>query len=445
MVALLVKIGPEISRPDFWTALARPFPGLDLSWMPDWFRAQNPWVFVRLAEPARAGETWGYLSLYLANVYLPFALAVPVLYLFFWRKLIRVREFYADARDAQLVGTAETLPAALLLNATLQAMTPAPAGRTARVWMCIRRMVTARFKPGLLALHPQAEEREMALAEPLLVFGSPWKLAVWTGVALLLLELILRNSLTLSYISQPGPYLPLLTSFLVFSTWLLPQTCVGRPARGLLWQIFCLAVVFMVVKISLNILDGGLVLFSLASGRLGALGSVLDVYVRSMLGAGGADMEPVFGTADFNWPQMIDWHIVRPIAFFLFYAAPLLLVTLMVEAWLRQRALTWYVLADRLKRVFVVIVVVLALAQVLVFIPLGERLFFPMFYESWPGLSMAIGLVLLVAAGIAFGLAHRRLSCLCPGCKEHVVEPFTLGKSCPHCGMQLHPWLVAPY
>ena len=59
---------------------------------------------------------------------------------------------------------------------------------------------------GPLAYHPNRNTLLDALDDPILAFGRPWQIALWTGLAVLLLELMLRGSLTILYISQPGPH-----------------------------------------------------------------------------------------------------------------------------------------------------------------------------------------------------------------------------------------------
>lgn len=448
LLSVLVAMGPEITQDAFWLGLARtvPIPGFDLSWAPAMLQAQRPEAWKLLADPAN-NAVWSYALLYLGNVFLPFALAVPVLYLFFWRKLMRVREFYADAYAAAMTGNPDRIEDAVALTRALTALADPPAARLAQLRRLISRpfLWLGKLKP--FRTWPETTERAEALANPLSIFGPPWQIALWTGAAVLLLEIILRSSLTLIYISQPGPHLPLLTASIIFSLWLLPRLCAGASLRSLLRPIASLSLIFVLVKLAMTFLDAIFVLTAMIFGRLGAVGAITDLYLRSQLGFGGLASGPIFG-GDFGWPQMIDWHIVRPIAYFCAFGLALLIFFLLTDAWLRQRALTWYRLGERVKRVFWLQMAALALIEVLVLIPLANRLFFPMIYtwdSPWFYAALLIGLLLAIVAAALFFAYHRRLAGRCPRCQGQGDGPFLLGKTCPHCGAILHPWLLASY
>lgn len=448
LVAIMVEIGPEIVRAEFWRGLSQllPIPGLDLTWIRDLLEANNPGIFQRIGDPSAKG-TWAYFIFYLANTYLPFLLATPVLYFFFWRKLMRVREFYADARAADLMGSARVVEDAMILNQALSAVPniETTAQTSFRQKAQVFSVRVQRFS--FLSYHPNQQDRRRALDDPLTISSPAWNVAVWTGVAVLLLELILRNSLTLPYLWQPGAHLPLITASLVFSLWLLPGLCKGRRDGYQLRTILLLAVLFVLVKLSLNFLDGVFVFGAWISGGLDSVGGIVDVYLRSMLGAYGATMAPIVGPG-FDWPQIIDWHIVRPIAYYLFFALPLLIATLAADVWLKGKVLTWYRLGERIKSVFWAIIIVLVALQLLILIPVGNRLFFPFFYETTgliSYLSVLLGVLLLLGSGTAFGIWHRRLARLCPQCQTSIGGNFVLGKHCPQCGARLHAWLLARY
>lgn len=448
LVAVLVDIGPEIVQREFWRALSGlvPLPGFDLTWMWEWMHARDPAAMQRLGDPT-AAESWAFHIFYLANIFLPLLLAVPFLSLFLWRKLLRVREFYADARAAELMDSAEAVHQAMVLHQVLSGVQAPSAGACAILTRprALLRHVVAKFPP--LSYHPSRAERKQALRQPATIYGRSWHIALWTGLTLLLLELILRSSLTLPYLSQPGAHLPLLTASLVFSVWLLPRVCSGWPLPRLLRTILALSLVFILVKLSLNILDGLFVLAAMSLGHLDTVGAILDAYLRSMLGPYGAGIEPIVGPG-FDWPQIIDWHILRPILYYLLFALPALIATLLIDAWLKQRVLLWYAWGERIRRVFGAITLALVSVQWLAWVPLGNRLFFPFFYEGmgWPTLlGMGLGGGLLLATGLFLYRQHSRHARRCPACHEIAPGPFQLGACCPQCQAPFHPWLLARY
>ncbi len=447
LVVILMRMGPEVTSQAFWNAAAATIgiPGISLQWVPEMMRAQNPYVFDLMVDPTRIEQFWGYAIFYIENIYLPFLVAVPVLYLFFWRKLMRVREFYADLRAASWIGDSQRVIDAMTLHKTLAAMRPpATIKRLARLSNVFAFSIPSLG--GILAFHPTEEERKEVLHSPLRLFGAPWRIAFWTGVAVLLLEIILRSSLTMIYIAQPAPYLPLLTATAVFSVWLLPRIYAGENFHSLLKTSFRMAAIFILVKLSINFLDAIFLAFAAMFGQLGAVGGMLDAYLRSMLGGAGATVGPIFG-GEFGWAQIIDWQIIRPIAYYLFFGIPLLTAALAAFIWLIQKTLTWYRAGRKIVAVFWGVLLALLLAQLLLAYPIANLLFFPMIYDfTWKTAFMVIaGLLLLAIAIPLFYQKDRRYARVCPKCGQSIAGDFTPGQACPHCRTPLHPWLNAPY
>lgn len=447
LIVMLVEIGPEIAQPKFWVALGHllPLPGLDLQPMREFLRAENPAVFDRIADPTQK-DTWGLLLYYHSLAHLPFVFCVPVLYLFFWRKLMRVREFYADARAAMLMGNAEVVIHAKIAYEGLLMLSPVPACH----WP---ERLKARFNGflnqiPLLSFHPPLDLLKQALEEdPLVAFGAPWKIAAWTGGAIFLLDLILRGNLTAAYISEPGPHLPLLAASTVFAVWLLPQVCQGRSLRTLAGPLIKMVLLFIIIKLTLTFLDGLLLVTAFWLGNLEGLGRIIDLWAYSFAGVPAGDLPQLLGY-EVSWEDFLGLHIFGPIAYFLFFGWPVIVVTLLADIWLKQRVLTWYVLAGRVRYIFWVITITLLVLQLLVAIPLGNRLFFPLIYPDWPLLvitGLALGIFIAVAAGVTFRRYHRSLAHCCPHCQHMVTGGFELGRPCPHCAEELHAWLIARY
>lgn len=451
LVAVLIAIGPEITQDGFWHELGRlvPLPGLDLHPLRDRLASLNPDVWQRLADPT-GGGAWGYFLLYLTNVFLPFVLAVPVLVVFFWRKLMRVRELYADAFALALVGSTDPgrdLEETIALYHThLQLLPPPAQGPLARLRLRPATVFAWPAPGNLFGYAPPPAERVAALADLLRLYGRPWQMAFWTGVAVLLLELILRGSLTLPYITQPGPHLPLLTAILAFSLWLWPRVAAGQSLRDLLPAIAGLVLIFTGLKLTPYAFDGLFLALAVALGRLETLGAMLDTYLRAQIGLSATE-EAIFGGA-FGWPQFLEWHLLRPAAYYVLFGIPLLGGLLGFEVGLRRLVLTWYPLGRRVHRVFALLLLGLTALAALVFIPLANRLFFPAFYPPIsPALALAWGCALIPTLGgvLLLILGHARIGRRCPACRESVPGPFVPGKRCPHCEVLLHPWLLSAH
>ena len=248
MVLFVVMVSPEILRPEFWAyvserlaALTPGFPTLDLSWVLDSLQQQNAYAFQRLQDPAGRDALWLSSSLYLVGALLPFVLVGAVLWLFYWPRLMRVRELYADARSAEMLRDPDAALNALSLHGIL---TLAPEPETRTPWQHLRdgwsrALWQARGLPmklpvvgRLFALHPSRDTRERCLADPVRVFGKPHEIAITVGLAAILLDLATRGILTAAYIYEPGPFLPVLIAFVIIAIWLLPQVSIaGRGTR----------------------------------------------------------------------------------------------------------------------------------------------------------------------------------------------------------------------
>ena len=446
-VSILVRVGPEITQHAFWSQVTQlmPFPALDLHWIPDTLQAQNPVVFDRLAHAD--SSDWIYAILYLANVFLPLALAVPVLYIFFWRQLMRTREYYADARAALAVKSTYWIRQAMILNRSLTGIVPVTSSSLQNIFQKTWHQLQHRMlQIPLLSYHTTDQDRIVSLQKPLRVYGKPWQIALWTGIAIVLLEFMLRSSLTMIYIVQPGPHLSLLTATIVFSIWLLPHICQGRNLKQLTGMTFQMVLIFMLVKLSINFIDLMLVGVATKSGQLGTMAPAVDIYLRSMLGFAGAKTGPIFG-AEFDWPQMISWHILRPIAYYLFFGIPVLTTVLVALAAIQKLTLRLYTRKANVKKIWWMLLMAGVLFVSFVLIPLGNLLFFSMFYElSWSLLFRAV-LVFLITLAMIIGLfiLLRREGGTCPHCQHTIDSTFFLGQTCPVCDHVLHRWLIAPF
>ena len=467
----IIEVGPEVLRWEFWrdlsNHLANTLPGLptpDLVPIFEGLRAQNPTLVERLADPARRIENWQPFFLYLSSSHAPFFLAGVLLWGYYWRRLLRVREFYADARAAALVGDAEVIPRAMLMHKLAVSMveTNPPVqgqgihlGSRIRVWVDgLRRALKSNLPewPALrrqLAWAPTDDERKACLADPLVAFGSERTIAVSVGLAVILLDAVQRGTLTAAFITEPGAYVPMLAGFFVFGLWMLPRVCAGQTLRGGLWRSLIRIVTwFTALKLLMYVADLLVGLLMMASNPAG-WGRVLDLWVYSMVGGLGSDLPPIVN-AQVSWTQILEWHSVRPMAYFGLLMPPVLLLWLAMDVGLKRRALTWYALEGRVRWVFWTISSGLALLLGLLIIPLLNRVLFGYVYEAWSlGELTGLALALLVgmAGTIAFLLADRRLGKRCPRCGQEVEANFQPGTYCQAngCGQPLHAWLTAPY
>lgn len=460
LAAFVIEFGPEVLRLEFWTQISaymsRAAPGFaapDLTPLYTYLTQIKPELTAQLADPALRSTNWQHFLLYLVGAQWPFFIVAVVLLAVFWPRLLAVRELYADARAASLVGESALIPEAIGIHALLTATwhtgkSSLPA--RARAWVMSRAAWLSPAARNLRFDGALPPERLAALGDPLVAFG-PWpRIAVAAGLAVILLDLALRSTLAATFVAEPGAHLPFLIGFLTFSTWLLPRVCDNRgagrdPSLRLIAQ---LVAVFTAVKLSLHFLDG-LLMLGMVRAAPETLGRLVDAWVYAIVGAGGANLPPLLGV-EVTWDQFLQIHVARPILFYLLLMPPTLILFLWADTRARQRALTWYGDGAGVKRAFWWVTAVLAAALVLVVVPLFNHLLFPEIYSAWSWVAlagMAVGLLTVVAGTVAFIRCDRTRHgrCPIPGCEGISEGAYQLGATCPRCGARLHAWLAAAY
>ncbi len=469
LASFVIEVGPEVFRPEFWMTLsdhlADLLPGLprpDLAPVFERMRAGNPALVERLADPTRRIENWQPFFLYLVSSHAPFFLSGALLWGYYWRRLLRTREFYADARAAALVGDAGVIPRAILMHKLAVSMArAAPAGQEGgfgwrlRAWGnrlrsgLVLRLPEARLLRQQLAWSPPDDERRACLADPLVALGSERTIAVSAGVAVVLLDLVQRGALTAQHIAEPAAYVPMLAGFAVFAMWTLPRVCAGQTLRGGLWRSLLLILAwFTAIKLLPYVGDlfaGTLMMITDPAGW----GRAIDLWVYSMTGSLGPDLPAMVGAA-VSWAQILEWHVLRPMAFFALLMPPALFLCLAADLALKERVLSWYALGGRVREVFWMISGGVALILALLVIPLLDRVLFSYVYQTWSFwevVGMIFVIVLGLAGAVAFGLADRRWGKRCSHCGRQVDAEFRPGLHCPApgCHQPLHGWLAASY
>lgn len=191
----------------------------------------------------------GLLLSFLLNAFFPIAVTGLVLWLFFWRRMLRLQEFYADALvAAQGLGWAELGAAIARYGYSVRPAPPAQPG----LGNAIRRALVGRLarfgaEPGettafigtpdrwgwrsrrWLSLHPTLRERRLLWLEPQL-FLEEWPGVAWaTAVLVLTLDVMLVNPLTGYHLSAHPVHISTIGIFLLVSAWLMPMLALNRP------------------------------------------------------------------------------------------------------------------------------------------------------------------------------------------------------------------------
>ena len=452
LTLFVIQAAPEALQPEFWVTgselIAPGRPGPDLRWIYDTIYQWDPVMTEHLADPARQRENWLPHFYDLISTHLPFIASGLVLFVVFWRRLLRVRELYADARAAALMEDATIVREASALHSTIVALTPVPRSRWERLRGQVLRLPERIPVLGRqLALHPSYQERKDCLEEPIRAFGSWRWIAVSAGIAVALLDFLLRGTLTAAHIYKLDAHLSFLIAFFVFAVWLLPQVCRGGGSRrAFTRQVLLIVLLFTSIKLLPHLVDAGMSAVMLLTDPR-SWGAAMDLWAYSMSGGFASELPRIMGM-EVPWPQFINWHVVRPIVYFALLMPPILIAFLLADTALKRRVLTWYRMGKRVRSVFWGVSAVLALALALAVVPLCNWLLFPRVYGGWSAMALtgaAVALIGMVVGGVFFWRYDRRLAARCPGCGVPVPGPYRLGKQCERCGETLHPWLVANY
>lgn len=183
----------------------------------------------------------------------PIALTSGILYLFFWRWMLRVQEHYADLRAMRQGVSATALDKA---QGQLFAFSQQQQPLWWRAWSQFTGRLRALWPRPLdrlrrwFAAHPTRAERQAILAAPERVYAD-WQRVAWsTAVLSVGLDVIFASPLFLYHTISVHLY-PL-TALMLLSTWLLPQLILGQPIRRPLLRVMLLLVSIRAIWLALN-------------------------------------------------------------------------------------------------------------------------------------------------------------------------------------------------
>ena len=449
-IAFMMQNSARIFQPEFFRAFMGSTALLDM------LQQIHPELVERLADPSIAVPAWVSFMFFIVASHLPFIFSGLVLLLFFWRRLLRVRELYADAGAADCLGNPFPVRQAMVWYATLIGLREGP---PLSWWRKVRGQLWRPFqkwgktlgdKLGRpLALHPTLHQRKVCLEDPSKIYGSTWWGATTAGIAVVLLDFILRGLFTAPHVTNPGAHLPVLLGFLVISLSMLPTLCEGKlSGKQLVVRVGKMVGLFSLITLIPRLLDGigGMVLLIFSPDLLGRM---MDTYLSAALGFPVGSLIDAMGT-EIPWTMLVDFQIVRPILYYALVMPPILMGFLVLDVYIKRLTLTWYGIHEPVKwlvRSFWGETLVLVLLMGGGAIPLSSKLVFPEVYDLLTSFSLTgFGIVVLVMglAGWLWARSHRRYGGRCP-CGAVVSGWFCLGMRCPTCGELLHPWLVANY
>ncbi len=187
---------------------------------------------------------YGSLLIFLILSLWPIALTGGILYLFYWRWMLRLQEHYADLALAG-AGHAWRDVGVAMGSVTAAALAVAPA------WGA-RGAPRRRAGPAFFALHPDPAERKKVFESPDKLFGDWRRVAAATAALSIGLDVIFASPLFLYHPIRL--HLTVLTGLLLLGAWLLPQIRLGRPFGRDLARILAVVIGVRAAWLALNLL-----------------------------------------------------------------------------------------------------------------------------------------------------------------------------------------------
>jgi hypothetical protein len=218
---------------------------------PDAFAMLFPSDSIQDALNQGRAVEYGWLYLGLTYTLLPFAITCGVLAAGVWRRMVRVREFYADAAVAERYG-ADVARRSLNYLRTLSAFSGAAhADSPARNR---RRFNLPAGFSALVRYHPSAEERSQALANLAEVLTRPRDNGMLIGGVALLLSVLSSGAASVIWFGAQPALLPLLVIFAATSILMTPAV-MALPQQVSLRRILACAGLALLIGALYDVLN----------------------------------------------------------------------------------------------------------------------------------------------------------------------------------------------
>ncbi|MCP4538837.1 MAG: M48 family metalloprotease [Chloroflexi bacterium] len=387
-----------------------------------------------------------------ANATLPFILVGGILWLFYWRKLLRIREFYADAGVAHTQKNIDSLCYAFILGSRAKPDTgKAP---TISLWNKVKsriKEIGKQIKSALapptfvrkwFSTHPEFKRRIEALENPTRAYDHWLVTALSLGGIALILDILLATPLTLPYQGQWPMHFSVLVISVVVTLALMTPLVLGKSVYKSMLKIIGVVVALRFVWLMLTL---GLmwVLLILAPDLLE---ETLDAAIMSIARSTGFHDGPIVEDLTSFVLQASFVNIAQ-----VFIVLISLVLLIGSNMWLLRRLFTWYSFPqNEQKRQLVRIAYGIIAVTTTSF---GLSILTPITAALLRSDDTSILLLFLVAAcgfviaavGLGwFFYTDHKYARRCT-CGESVPGPYHLGKRCNSCKQLLHRWLIAEY
>ncbi len=384
----------------------------------------------------------GLVASFVLNSLWPMIIVGVIVWVFYWRKLLRTREFYADARAAQALRETSHVEQALVdyglglpllmprsTPSPITLPTPAPSLTLAfggDAWNTLRKT------------HPRLAERVDCLKAPERVFGSWLNTALVVGILVLLLDVLLVSPFASYYLSSFPMHSTVLSAFVAIAVSLLPSVALGRRLKGDIARIVAVVIALRLGWLALNI--GIAAALYLISPTMFA--EMLEEIARVWARFAGFSSGQIFENAGL---AIVEAGIAQ-LAFQAVIGLSLI-VFLYIDTWLKRRTFTWYAYSRIIAVCWGITGLLAFILGTLVLIPTTALIMDkPETLFNFASLSLIVVAILAAVIGAwVFIQANRRYGHRCPKCNTTAAGDFELGKRCEQCGEVFHPWLIADY
>ena len=396
---------------------------------------------------SRIPANWVLGGIYVLNSHMPIFYTTALLLLTVWRRLLRVREIYADAASANL-HQAAAMRTALLRYASIAALSPVNSLGPS-LSLNLFSVLPARIQSwkerltGWFDHHPDLPFREQSLINPGWALGDSKALGQTAGTLMLLIDVMLVSSFTIAYVTEVPGLLSVLVGLAAIAWGLSPLFVVsGQSSWTQIKSILTAVGWALAIRTVFHFLNVALVWFMVIVFPQFALTTFEDY----ILGTSGNLNNPthIFSLGDL-------FGLAAEATAFAVYVAVLIGVTLSAAAladWhLKRLILTWYSAPNTrqtVNRHWWLASIAVTLAVTTLWLPFINSLV-PITASF--GISLAEVLVgaaaglVLISWGVFWLRSHRRYSQRCPNCQAQLSGWYFLGKHCDSCGQLLHKWL----
>jgi len=388
------------------------------------------------------------------NATMPFVIVGIVLWKFYWPKLWRTREFYADAGVVHT--QKEILP---YLSAFTKLPLPllrkySPSGNTTQTSKRQKKGIWDRLSEWWLSIrkltvkHPDGATRIVSMKDPNRIFDTWQGTAIFVGIFTVLLDLVLNSSLTLFYVAGWSMHLSTLIILIVISLNRIHLLVQNRSFWPDMIKIVVAVITFRLILILFLI---GILIFYLIADPKG-LALLLTTSVATVAGFSRYMTKDEFELLAFkaeDLPAFVAEASILNLAqvFIIFFV---LIVSLSFINLSLRRLLTWYGFPRArqrlMKMAYLVIGLEVSFFGLIILSLLTMALLRPADLLSLSNIIIGTSGFIIIIIGLGLFLrADKRYARRCPHCNKLISGSYELGKRCSVCDELLHPWLIADY